>query len=61
MENRKDDVQSMHKAADDVIDFIGGETAMTNSIKSQVADIHDCWNNTVRQVIEAISKVRQNF
>ncbi|XP_065057845.1 utrophin-like isoform X2 [Rhopilema esculentum] len=57
MENRKDDVQNMHKAADDVIDFIGEETAMTNSIKSQVADIHDCWNNTVRQVIEAISKL----
>ena len=57
MEDHKDDVSNMHKAADEVIDLIGNETPMANNIKSQVADIHDCWNNTVRQVIEAISKV----
>ena len=57
MEDHKDDVSNMHKAADEVIDLIGNEIPMANNIKSQVADIHDCWNSTVRQVIEAISKV----
>ena len=61
MEDHKDDVSNMHKAADEVIDLIGSEIPMANNIKSQVADIHDCWNSTVRQVIEAISKVNMSF
>ena len=57
METRKDDVSSMQSASEEVIEFIGEESPMTNTVKSQVSEIHDCWNTTVRQVIEAISKV----
>eukprot|EP00794_Sanderia_malayensis_P000431 gene431-1072_t len=57
MEEHKDDVSKLHKVADDVIELIGQSSPMSNNIKSQVDDIHDCWNNTVRQIIEAISKL----
>lgn len=58
MEQRKDDVSHMHEASEEVMDLIGGNSPMSNIVKTQVAEIHDCWNTTVRQVIEAISKVR---
>ena len=57
MENRKNEVQRVQTASDEVIDLIGDDSPMSNNVKSQVAEIHDCWNTTVRQVIEAISKV----
>ena len=57
MESRKDAVGDLHKVSDDLIQVIGEQTATANNIKSQVGDIHDCWNNVVKQVLEAGSKV----
>ena len=57
MEDRKDNVQKMQTASEEVIDLIGDDSQMSRNIKSQVSDIHDCWNTNVRQLIEAISKV----
>ena len=61
MEDHKEDVGNLQKVADEVMELIGSGSPMANNIRSQVADIHDCWNKTVRLVIEAISKVRARF
>ena len=59
MEDRKDTVQNLQAVSEEVIDLIGDDSQMSRNIKSQVSDIHDCWNTNVRQLIEAISKVCQ--
>ena len=56
MEDRKDNVQELQKSSDEVLDLIGDDSKMSRSIKSQVADIQNCWNANVRQVIEAKTK-----
>jgi len=57
MEDRKDNVQNLQAVSEEVIDLIGDDSQMSRNIKSQVSDIHDCWNTNVRQLIEAISKL----
>lgn len=57
MEEHKDSVDRMQKTSDEVIGLIGDDSKMSSNVKTQVAEIHECWNSNVRQVIEAISKV----
>ena len=64
MEARKDHVSRLTETADKLINVLlsmdhksEGENTLPDSIRSQVADILDSWNNVVKKSIELKSKV----
>ena len=57
MEARKGHVQSFNQSAEDLIQMIGPELPIMNGVRTQVADIHECWNSVVKQIIEVGTKV----